>query len=210
MDKGTISLIVVSIVPVLGAVTIHEVAHGWVAYLLGDPTPKLSGRLSFNPLKHLDIVGTAVFLLTRVIGWAKPVPINPFNLKNPKKDMMWIALAGPASNIILALILSPIHSFIGGLEVESKILIKILMPIYLMVKIGIIVNIGLAIFNLIPIPPLDGSRILSAFLPSSLYYRFQELEKYGFIIILIAIFTGVLDRTIVPLIYKAISLLINV
>ncbi len=197
----TVSMVVLSVVPILAAVTVHEVSHGWVAYLLGDPTAKLAGRLSFNPIKHLDPIGTLVFLVTRTIGWAKPVPVNPYNLRNPKVDMIWVASAGPLSNLIFAVILSFVRWFMASLSFGSPFFLRVFTPLYIMVEIGIVVNVGLAIFNLIPIPPLDGSRIVAGVLPRGLYVKYRALERYGIVIILILILSGILDKTIIPLIY---------
>lgn len=192
------------------AVTFHELAHGWVAYKLGDSTAKDAGRLTLNPIKHLDVLGTIVFFVTRMIGWAKPVPVNPFNFKNPKRDMAWVAVAGPAMNILLAagftlllktLLLIPIS--------RSSFLISFLMPLAMMIKAGIIINVGLAIFNIIPIPPLDGSKILEGLLPVEAALQYAKLERYGFIILILLIFTHVVDYVIFPIIHFITSLFLN-
>ena len=192
------------------AVTFHELAHGWVAYKLGDSTAKDAGRLTLNPIKHLDVLGTIVFFVTRMIGWAKPVPVNPFNFKNPKRDMAWVAVAGPAMNILLAagftlllktLLLIPIS--------RSSFLISFLMPLAMMIKVGIIINVGLAIFNIIPIPPLDGSKILEGLLPVEAALQYAKLERYGFIILILLIFTHVVDYVIFPIIHFITSLFLN-
>jgi Zn-dependent protease len=186
------------VIPILLAVTIHELAHGIIADRLGDPSPRLYGRLSLNPIKHLDLFGTLVFFITGMIGWAKPVPVNASNFKNPKKDMFWVAIAGPVSNIILALILTIIYRFMGDMSISSDLLLDVLKPIYFMVQAGVVINLGLACFNLLPIPPLDGSHLLEAFLPWRYLRWFKYLEVYGVLILLLLVFSGALDYIIVP------------
>ncbi len=196
--------------PILFAVTIHEVAHGWTAWRLGDPTAKTMGRLTLNPIKHLDPIGTLVFFLTQMIGWAKPVPVNPLNFKNPKRDMIWVALAGPVSNIMLAVISALIlRTIMGPLAGVSESFGYFIRPLLYMAFVSIQINIGLAIFNLIPVPPLDGSKVLAGLLPTNLMHYYVALERYGFIILLVLIFTGMTDRIIVPLINYANRLLIG-
>ncbi len=197
------------IVPVLVAVTFHEVAHGYVAYLCGDMTAKLEGRLTLNPIKHLDPVGSIVFLLTRMIGWAKPVPINPANFRNPLKDTMLVSLAGPATNFIIAIISALLLKLISNIPVSSSfVFYKILMPVALIVKLSVQINVAFGFFNLIPIPPLDGSKILMGLLPSNLRYRYLQLEPFGFIIILILVFTNILQYTLWPVVNFVLKVLI--
>ncbi len=196
--------------PILFAVTVHEVAHGLAAWKLGDPTAKAMGRLTLNPIKHLDPVGTLVFFITQMIGWAKPVPVNPLNFKDPKRDMIWVALAGPVSNIALAVLSALVlRSIIGPLSGASASMGYIIRPLLYMAFVSIQINIGLAIFNLIPVPPLDGSKVLAGLLPRNLMHHYEALERYGFIILFVLIFTGVTDRIIVPLINYANRLLIG-
>lgn len=196
-------ILIVMIVPLLAAVTVHEVAHGWVAYLLGDPTAKNAGRLTFNPIKHLDLFGTLAFILTQAIGWAKPVPVNPANLRHPRRDMVWVALAGPAANfalaVVCALLLKLFPYFLYLLSFFGhKVMVFFGKPFMLMLTLGIQLNLGLALFNLLPVPPLDGGRILAGLLPVKLAYRYARLEPYGFIIVLLLIFTGVVQKIILP------------
>src|SRR3989304_3031407 len=145
------------VVPMLLAITFHELAHGWVADRLGDPTPRLSGRLTFNPIKHLDLVGPLVFFFTRMIGWAKPVPVNPYNFRNPRQDMIWVALAGPLTNLALAAASALAFRGLEWLAFSSYSSVLILTPVMHMARASVIINVGQAVFNIIPIPPLDGS-----------------------------------------------------
>jgi len=196
----TIQRFLILIPPILFAVTIHEVAHGWVAWRLGDPTAKIMGRLTLNPVRHLDPFGTLVFFLTQTIGWAKPVPVNPMNLQNPKQDMVWVSLAGPLSNLVMAALSA---FFVRSLIRPLSLLVPdaILTPIVYMGILSVQLNIGLAVFNLIPIPPLDGSKVLIGLLPKDLAYRFAALEKWGFVLLLLLVFTGVAGNIIVPLVF---------
>jgi len=181
-------IIAISIIILIFSVIIHEVAHGFMADRLGDPTARLAGRLTLNPLKHLDPVGSIIVpiitsLANFTFGWAKPVPFNPYNLKNRRQGEFLIALAGPGSNLLLALIFGLIirFAYAGAQSASSLAFIQILSYI-------VIINIVLAIFNLIPVPPLDGSKLLFAFL-SDQYGRLREtLETYGPIFVLVAIF----------------------
>lgn len=194
--------IAIMAVPILMAITVHELAHGWVAFKLGDNTAKNQGRLSFNPLKHLDPVGTMVFLVTQMIGWAKPVPVNPMNLRNPKKDMIWVALAGPLANLALAIDFSILLFFLVQIA-ESYPLLLNWHPIMQVATYGVMINIGLAVFNLIPIPPLDGSNILLGLLPRDLAIQYDRIRPYGFMILLILIFTNAINILVFPVIYFA-------
>jgi Zn-dependent protease len=197
--------------PILLAVTSHEVAHGYVADKLGDPTARLAGRLTLNPLKHLDVVGTLVFFITRMIGWAKPVPINPYNLKNPKKDMMWVALAGPCTNLALAVICSILYrAIVPNLEADfNQLSYTLTVLLAFMLRAGVMVNVGLAVFNVIPIPPLDGSRVVAAVLPPRQALVYSRMERYGFLILLALVFTGALDYAIFPVTRAIIRLLLE-
>ena len=199
--------IILGAVPFLLAITFHEYAHGWVADRLGDATARLSGRLTFNPLKHLDFFGTIVFVLTSltgpfVIGWAKPVPVNPFNLRDPKKGMMWVALAGFSANLMLAALSGILYRMISPMRMSplASMPIEVLDPISRMIQYCIIINLMLAVFNIIPIPPLDGSKVLAGLLPPHLYQKYLLLEQYGFLVLLILIVTGAVNVVIYPLI----------
>ena len=197
----------ISIVPFLLAITIHEASHGFAAYYLGDDTAKRQGRLTLNPFAHIDIFGLLFLLLTRLFGWAKPVPVNFRNLKH-KHGMAIVALAGPVSNFVLALISALIFNLIKGIHVESQLALKILTPIAYMLLYSVQINIALAIFNLIPVLPLDGGRVLHDFLPPNQALAFGRTERYGFFIILILIMLGVTDKIIVPVIKTVVSILI--
>ncbi len=188
------------------AVVIHEYAHGWIAWKLGDSTAKRLGRLTLNPLAHIDPIGTLflpLILLAShspvVFGWAKPVPVDFLSLRNPKKDMIWVGLAGPAANIILAIFLSfvlKIFTVTAGHEVFIAIL-----------NSAILINLVLAVFNILPIPPLDGSRIVMGILPKNLVMQYAKLEPYGFIIIFGLLYLGIVGSIIWPLVMTLAQLL---
>jgi Zn-dependent protease len=194
-------------VPILLAVTVHEVAHGWVANKLGDPTARLAGRLTLNPFKHLDPIGTLVFVITRMVGWAKPVPVNPYNLRNPQRDMIWVAAAGPAANILLASGFALIyHIFNNWLDFSVG---PVTTPVVAVAQLGVYINLGLATFNILPIPPLDGSNILMGILPRDLAIQYERITPYGFIILLILIFTNLVSTVLFPIINTMADLLLK-
>jgi Zn-dependent protease len=183
------------------AITVHEFTHGYIAYKFGDPTAKLAGRLTFNPISHLDAIGTIILVVTQMIGWAKPVPVDPRYFKNPRTDMLWVSLGGPAANLVTATVLAVLMHvlvFLTGGQVSGQISTVILVPLYMILLFAVRINIVLAIFNLIPVPPLDGSKILSGLLPRKQAYEFEKLEPYGFIILIILIFTNALNYIIWP------------
>ena len=198
-----IQTITVYLLPVVFAITLHEAAHGYVARHFGDPTAALMGRISFNPLRHIDPVGTVlvpmVFLFISLFahagpmmfGWAKPVPVNFANLRNPKRDMMWVALAGPASNLLMALgwaLLLRLQYSAGSQE-----------PFFMkMAEAGINVNIVFMLLNLIPIPPLDGGRVAVSLLPAAIAWRYARVERFGFVILVILLYTGLLSAILLP------------
>ncbi|OEU50864.1 MAG: peptidase [Desulfobulbaceae bacterium S3730MH12] len=210
MNNFIVQLIILA-PPLLLALTVHEFAHGYVAYRLGDPTAKNEGRLTLNPLKHLDPIGTIAFFFIK-FGWAKPVPVNPNYFKNPRKDMLWVALAGPATNLGLAIISAIVTKLIWALASllpYSAAAEAILVPLNAMLIASVWINLVLCIFNFLPIPPLDGSRILSGILPDDLARSYQQVERYGFIIILVLAFSGILSKVILPVISFANSLLLS-
>jgi len=194
MDELTlVQKIVVWVIPVIFAITVHEVAHGWVAKLCGDKTAWMLGRLTLNPIKHIDPVGTilvpGLMLATTgfVFGWAKPVPVIPRNLHNPKRDMALVAIAGPLANFLMALgwaLLIRLAIFINITEYS--------MPMIYVGIAGIMINIVLGLLNLLPIPPLDGSRIVSWLLPAQWERYYQYIERYGFFILIALMMTDVL------------------
>ena len=169
--------------PILMAITIHEYAHGYVAYLLGDPTARNSGRLSLNPLKHLDPLGTLMLFIVH-FGWARPVPVDPSYFKNPRKGMLWVGLAGPGANILAAFVLGTIFRLFVILKLDIS------EAVLLVLGYGILINLALAFFNFLPIPPLDGSRILTGLLPRNLAYKYNQMERYGIFILLGLIILG--------------------
>lgn len=193
--------------PILMAVTFHEVAHGMVAYRLGDPTAKNAGRLTLNPLAHLDLVGTLVFIITRMIGWAKPVPVNPLYFKNPRKGMLWVALAGPATNLLLAFLSAIFLKWLFSMSFSpnSEWWLE---PVSRMAKTSVVINVGLAVFNIIPIPPLDGGRIMVGILPEKQAVSYSRLEPYGFLLLLLLIFSGAVNYVVFPVIVAIVSLLL--
>ncbi len=212
MDTSILREIVISAFPILIAVTFHEVSHGLVAERLGDPTAKHMGRLTLNPIAHIDLVGTiilpAILIITGspVFGWAKPVPINPLNFKDPKRDMAISAAAGPVTNVLLAivsllilkLLISPAAAFLPG---------SLLSPLTMMFRQSILINVILAAFNLLPIPPLDGGRVLIGFLPHQQAAAYSKIEPYGFFIVIILLMTGIAGILINPLISLILALL---
>jgi Zn-dependent protease len=184
--------------PILVAVTGHELAHAYAADRLGDPTPRLAGRITLNPIKHLDPIGTLVFLLTRTIGWAKPVPINPANFRHYRRDNILVSAAGPAMNLILAACSAVLfHLVVAFGPSLGRYFME---PLVRITAAGVILNVGLAVFNLVPIPPLDGSHILEGFLPDHLADQYRRLRPYGFILLLALILTDMVDIIVIPVI----------
>ena len=174
--------------PILLALTFHECAHAYVAHLYGDDTAQKSGRLTLNPLRHLDPLGTIMIFLVQ-FGWAKPVPVNPYNLRNPKKDMLWISAAGPLSNMLLALVSGLLFRLFSDLALTAE---RDTIPglMVLMIFFSLKINLALAIFNILPIAPLDGSKILYGILPPRFGKMIFALERYGPFILLGLIIFG--------------------
>lgn len=198
----------IQLLVILLALSVHESAHGWMAERFGDPTARMQGRITLNPIAHIDPIGTVIFPIilamvgAPVFGWAKPVMVNPYNLKNPKKDNMYIAAAGPVSNIIMAIMSIAIFlllkqtGFIGSIYVTSRVAEAVTM---LLLNL-ILINIFLAIFNLLPVPPLDGSRILEGVLEGESLNTYKKIEPYGFIILMAVIYLGIFDLVARPVI----------
>ncbi|BCR05162.1 protease [Desulfuromonas versatilis] len=186
--ESILAKISIMLVPALLAVTLHEVAHGYVAEKFGDPTARLLGRLTLNPVKHLDPIGTLA-LLVFGFGWARPVPVNYGNLRNPKKDMIWVALAGPGTNFSLALLSALALKGLSLLSVgPGSSLAMMLEPVGLMTAFSLYINVILGVFNLLPIPPLDGGRVLSGLLPQKQAAMLGRLEPFGFVLIIFLVF----------------------
>ena len=188
--------LLIYIIPLLFAITLHEAAHGWIASKLGDHTARMMGSVTLDPTKHIDPIGTIaiplVLLLSSsgfIFGWAKPVPINFNALRNGKNGMIWVALAGPGANIVMAVCW--LFLMIIAINMNIAVLIE-------MGRIGILVNCVLAVFNLLPIPPLDGSRVISALLPNRLAYQYNQLEQYGLYILLGLMFLGGFNYLVRP------------
>ncbi len=204
MNFELVIRIIIFAIPILFSVVVHEVSHGWIAYKLGDSTAKSLGRLTLNPIPHIDLVGTIILPFAMIVlggpvfGWAKPVPFNPNNFNrniDVKNGIMWVALAGPVSNLILAFIFSFLFAFVYSFgPINSSSVFFLAMQFF---SAFIQINIILACFNLIPIPPLDGSKILLRFLPSKYADYFLMMERYGFLILIILLATGVLSNLIV-------------
>ena len=194
--------------PVILAITLHEAAHGYVAKKYGDLTAYAQGRVTLNPLRHIDPMGTIIvpLLLLAVsspylFGWAKPVPVNFGNLRHPKRDMLWVAAAGPGANLLMAFLWALVFKL--GLAIPESNFSE---PMLLMGQAGILINVILLVLNLLPLPPLDGGRIAVSLLPQRIAYRFAQIEPYGFIILLAMLFTGVLGAVIGPFILITIRL----
>ena len=180
----------IMLVPGLLAITCHEVAHGYVAWRYGDPTARMLGRLTLNPLKHIDIFGTLMLVIVG-IGWAKPVPVVIENLRNPKKDMIWVSIAGPVTNICLALVSAVLLRLILAVPSSGTEANFMLQPLSYMAAFSVYINLLLAFFNMIPIPPLDGGRVLMGLLPYRQALALGRIEPYGMILIIVLVF---LDR----------------
>ncbi len=208
----------VSALPVLIAITFHEVSHGFVANRLGDPTAKMMGRLTLNPIAHIDPVGTILLPLMMIVltngqfvfGYAKPVPINPSNFRNPKRDMAISAAAGPITNLCLAVLSLLVLKFLvvpASVFLSGDITKAVFTPLTLMLTSSIIFNVILAAFNLIPIPPLDGGRVLVGFLPHKQAVSYSRIEPFGFIIVIVLIYSGIANYFVMPLVNLFLALL---
>ena len=183
--------------PLLFAITVHETAHGWAASKLGDQTAKLLGRLSLNPMKHIDLVGTIIVPIALLVlggfmfGWAKPVPVSWQNLKNPQRDMALVAVAGPMANLLMAVLWALIAKLAALFYWQA---------LFYMGTLGIMINTVLMVLNLIPIPPLDWSRVIASFMSPAMANKFKHLENFGFFILIILLATGLLSRYMAPIV----------
>jgi len=201
LDLSTAQIIAIAALPLLFAITVHEVAHGWVAKRLGDPTAQRLGRLTLNPIKHIDPVGTvAVPLLLLMVGgfvfgWAKPVPVTWENLRHPKRDMAIVAAAGPGANLLMAMIWALIAK-LGTLVPDS--LAWAGTPMVYMGQFGIVINAVLMVLNLLPLPPLDGGRVAVGLLPNRIGWQLARVEPFGFFVLLALLATGILSMIIGP------------
>lgn len=214
MSFDLIQTIAIYALPVIFAITLHEAAHGYVAKHFGDLTAYAQGRISLNPLRHIDMTGTiivplALLLLSKLFGgsgilfgWAKPVPVNFSGLRHPKRDMLWVAAAGPGANLLMALFWALVLKFATSVPEGAYTL-----PMGLMGKAGIQINVVLMVLNLLPIPPLDGGRIAVSLLPHQLSYRFSRIEPYGMFILLLLLFSGILGIIMWPLVNTVMRLI---
>lgn len=203
-ELGLIETVIAWSIPILFGITVHEVAHGWVANSLGDPTARLQGRLTLNPIRHIDPVGTIlvpalmVMLTGFIFGWAKPVPVNWQRLGHPRRDMALVAAAGPLANLVMMLIWAIIAKLVFVAGIEASLVAPFILT---MVKVGIIINIILMVLNLLPLLPLDGGRVMTSLLPPDLAEKYAKLEPYGLLILVVLLVTGVLVRIIGPIIF---------
>lgn len=209
--SSTIRMIALSIVPFLFAITIHEFMHGYAAYKLGDNTAKNAGRLTLNPIAHIDPIGLLVLVITRMIGWAKPVPVNYYNIRH-KYGVAIVSAAGPLANLATAF-LSALLFKLFIVYIAGNIPENIAQPLEAMIFYSILINVSLFIFNLLPIMPMDGARIIWNFLPREQAEKYEATEKYYFIIILVLIVSGVLSYIITPIrnvIFSAFSIIFGI
>lgn len=198
--SGQIADILLALPAVLWAISFHEFCHGWVAYQLGDPTARDAGRLTLNPLAHFDVIG-AIMLLLFHFGWAKPVPIDPRYFGKPRRDMVLVSVAGVAGNIFTALVVGLILRFFPGPFMASPALGRVMI-------LMVYVNVGLAVFNLIPIPPLDGSKLIYPLLPRSWMKGWFYLERYGMIVLLLLVAVGAIGAIMRPVMYLFLRLIL--
>ena len=205
-----IQILAILVLPVLFAITVHEAAHGWAAGYFGDRTARMLGRVTLNPLKHIDPIGTVVvplatfFLTGFLFGWAKPVPVDVRNLHNPRRDMALVALAGPGANLLMAIL--------WGLAIQLALALWnvspwLAQPLAYMGAAGVLINVLLMVLNLFPLLPLDGGRVLNALLPRHLAMSFSRLEPYGLILLVVLLVSGVLGTLLGPLVNLTIGLM---
>jgi Zn-dependent protease len=212
--NNLVQTVLIYALPVLFAITIHEAAHGYVARYLGDNTAYLAGRVTLNPIKHVDLMGTVLMPLMLyfatsgafLFGYAKPVPVNFGQLRHPKRDMVWVALAGPASNFVQAALWAIVYTVLVGTDLNERFFLE-------MCKAGVLVNLVMWAFNLFPLPPLDGGRILVGLLPRRLAHSFSQVEPWGFFIVLGLVLVGVVGtywlRPLISLGYLSLDFLLT-
>jgi Zn-dependent protease len=208
--EHTIRLIALYAIPGIFAITLHEAAHGYAARHFGDLTADQAGRITLNPIRHIDLMGTIVIPVLILIasqgkyafGWAKPVPVNFGRLRNPKRDMLWVAAAGPGANLLMAILWAFVIKAMQGVPPNY-----FTEPVLLMARGGIIVNAVLMVLNMLPLPPLDGGRIAVSLLPQGLAYRFAKIEPFGMIILVVLMLMGVLGAVMWPFIAGFIGVL---
>lgn len=209
MELSLIQKIVIYAPPIIFAITVHEAAHGYAAKYFGDMTAFKAGRITLNPLKHIDLFGTIILPAMTILlggilfGWAKPVPVDFSRLQNPKKDMLWVAAAGPASNFLMAIF------WIFVIKLSMTAPASISFPLVEMGKAGISINIVLMVLNLLPLPPLDGGRIAVSLLPMPYAIKFAQIERFGFLILIALMFSGVLNKILDPFINAVYALIIS-
>jgi len=214
MEFSLIETILLYAIPVILAITLHEAAHGYVARMFGDSTAWMMGRVTLNPIKHIDPIGTiavplGLLLLSRLaggggllFGWAKPVPVNFGNLRDPKADMFWVAAAGPGANLLMALLWAIVLKFTGPLDEPGFVAAMAIQ--------GITINVVLMVLNLLPIPPLDGGRIMVSLLPNRLAYQYAKAERFGFVLVIVLMATGALNVVMAPLVRGTLSAITTV
>ena len=211
MGFSLLETILLYAIPIIFAITLHEAAHGYVAKMFGDSTAFMLGRVTLNPIKHIDPIGTIAVPLGLLVlsklaggggflfGWAKPVPVNFGNLRNPKADMFWVAAAGPGANLFMALLWALSLKFAGPLDQPGLFAAMAIQ--------GITINVVLMVLNLLPIPPLDGGRIMVSTLPNALAYQFAQLERFGFMLVILLMATGMLNIVMNPLVGATLGLI---
>jgi len=207
---GTVQKIAVSAIPVIFAITVHEAAHGYAARHFGDMTAQMMGRISLNPIRHIDPIGTILVPTLTMLaggilfGWAKPVPVDFSRLRHPKKDMLWVAAAGPLSNLAMAIMWALF------IHVHAVLPPEFAVPAAFMGAVGVLINVVLMVLNLLPLPPLDGGRIAVSLLPNHLAAKFARIEPYGFIILLVLLFTQLLGTIMNPFVFGVMNVISQV